>query len=111
MTDYIQIEWMAASVEEACKVVKRLLEEKLIACANLIKEIESHYVWKGVFETSIEVKVLLKSHKKYFNLIQTLITEHSSYEVPAILSFSILESSPKYLQWLKDSLSTHVLKE
>lgn len=111
MTEYIQIEWMAANGEEARKIVEKLLEDKLIACANFIQEVESYYTWKGAIETSIEVKVLLKSHKECFDRIEALITKQSSYEVPAILAFSIVEGNQKYLQWLADSINIHALEE
>lgn len=105
MTPYIQVEWMCATMEEATVIIEILLQKKLVACVNLIKDVESHYIWKGKQEHSKEMKVLLKTHQKHFSKIQQIITEHGSYEVPAINAFPILAGAPTYLQWIEDSIS------
>jgi periplasmic divalent cation tolerance protein len=107
MVGYIQIEWMAASQEEARHIVKILLEKKLIACANLMANIESHYVWKGVLEQASEVKVILKSHQQHFAAVEKIIADQGSYEVPAITAYVIEKGNKSYLEWLKTSLNIH----
>lgn len=95
----IQIEWNASSFEEARKVITLLLENKLIACANLIPAIESHYWWKEKIETSSEIKVYLKTIQDHFQIIEQVIRQNCSYGVPEIVALEILEVSTPYKNW------------
>lgn len=58
MTPYIQIEWMSASLEEARVISQKLIQKQLVACANIIENIVSYYMWQGDLESSQEVKVI-----------------------------------------------------
>ncbi len=104
MTPYIQIEWMSASLEEARIISKKLIEKQLVACANIIENVDSYYMWQGNLESSQEVKVVFKSHSKDFEKIATFITTEASYDVPAIIATPILKVNTSYLKWLEDTL-------
>ena len=104
MKTFIQIQWTCSTVEEAKKICSSLVERRLIACANIISNVESIYLWKGEVETSSEVKVYLKTVDEKFSAIQAYILEHCSYEVPEILKVAVLDGNPTYLQWLEESL-------
>jgi len=103
--EYVQIEWLCGSLKEAREVVTKLLGKRLIACANLIQGVESHYVWQGKLECSEEVQVLMKTHARCFDPIQKLIHEVCEYEVPPILMIPIAKANPAYLAWLSASIS------
>lgn len=49
----IQIQWTCATTQEARKGATLLLEKRLIACANIIPQVESLYLWKGVIEIGL----------------------------------------------------------
>jgi periplasmic divalent cation tolerance protein len=102
----IQIQWTCATIEEARKIVRLLLDEKLIACASLISSCESIYQWEGKIESSYEVKVFFKTQKRHFEAVSKKIRAHCSYEVPELLSFHIEDSSPAYAEWVKKSTQT-----
>lgn len=92
-----------ANLQEAKKIIKILLEKKLIACANLFDNASSLYLWEGKLETSNEVIGFLKTQKKNFSIISDLITKHHSYDCPCILQLKIIGGNDVYLQWLKDN--------
>lgn len=104
MTDCVQIEWTAESMEEAKEISTALVEQKLVACANLIPHVESIYEWEGRIEHSKEVKVLFKTKDTLFTKVQAFIEENFSYDAPAILKFEIQEGSASYLHWIKTSI-------
>ena len=94
----------ASSKEEATKIVHALLEERLIACANIIDSVSSFFWWKGKIEEEKEVLVFLKSNENLFKRLSKRILELNSYDVPEILALPIAEGSQSYLDWLKTCL-------
>lgn len=98
----IQIQWTAASLEEARTIAKKLVEKKWVACANLLPEVESIYLWGGNLEESIEVKVFFKTHDSLFQTVLEYITDKSSYDVPEVSKIQIDEANPSYEEWLEE---------
>ena len=90
--------------EEAVKIVRALLEEKLIACANIMDTVSSFFWWKGNIEEEKEALVLMKSHDNLFNRLSTRVAEIHSYDVPEVLSVPVVEGLPSYLDWMKACL-------
>ena len=94
----------APNKEEAAKLVRTLLEERLIACANILDPVSSLFWWKGKIEEENEVLVLMKSNEPLFKKLSKRVTELHSYDVPEILALPIVEGSPAYLDWMKACL-------
>jgi len=94
----------AANREEAVKIVRSLLEERLIACANIVGPISSIFWWQGKIDEAREFLVFMKSHENLFERLSERVKEIHSYEVPEIIALPIIKGSPPYLQWLSDSL-------
>lgn len=108
---YIIALMTAANKKEAIKIVRILLEEKLIACANMIEAVSSFYWWKGTIEENKEVLVILKSHRNLFHKLSSRIIELHSYDVPEILAIPIVDGSISYLDWMKAYLEPVNLDE
>ena len=104
MSSYVIVIVTAANREEAMKIVRSLLEERLIACANIVGPVSSIFWWEGKMEEAIEFLVFMKSHEKRFERLSEKVREIHSYEVPEIIALPIIEGSPPYLDWLKASL-------
>ncbi len=90
--------------EEAVKIVRSLLKERLIACANILGPVSSLFWWQGKIEEENEFLVFMKSRKSLFERISKRVTELHSYDVPEIILLPIIEGSPPYLEWLRGSL-------
>lgn len=90
------------SEEDAKNVAKKLVEERLVACAWVTPKIRSFYVWKGKLEEDEEVVVVLKVPKKTFERVLKRLKELHPYEVPEIIAFEANYVLPEYLKWAEE---------
>ena len=102
MSNYIVIYITTGSVNEAKKIGRALVEEKLVACSNIISPIRSIYSWQGKICDDKEALMVLKTRKKLFNQIVKRVEKLHSYDVPEIIAMPIIEGSSKYLSWLNE---------
>lgn len=102
---YILVLMTASSKDEAKKIVRSLLEEKLIACANMIDSVTSVFWWQEKIEEEKEVLVVMKSHQDLFSKVSARVKELHSYDTPEILALPIVEGSMQYLEWMKKVLN------
>ena len=102
MPDYIVIYITTGSVNEAKKIGRVLIEEKLAACSNIISPIRSIYRWQGKICDDKEALMVLKTRKKHFEQIVKRVETLHSYDVPEIIAIPIIEGSSKYMSWLNE---------
>lgn len=101
--DFIIVFVTAGSFEEAEKIGKGLVEEKLAACANIIRNVKSIFFWEGKLCQENEVLMIIKSKSNLFNPLKDYIKKNHSYKVPEIIAASIKDGLPDYLSWLDES--------
>jgi periplasmic divalent cation tolerance protein len=89
--------------EKARAAARTLVEEKLVACANIVPGVESIYRWKGQIETSGEVLVIFKSTIARSQMLEARILELHSYEVPEILTVRVTDGLQSYLRWVEEN--------
>ncbi|MEM0449626.1 MAG: divalent-cation tolerance protein CutA [Methanomassiliicoccales archaeon] len=89
-------------MESAKKISKQLVENRLVACANLYP-IESIYRWENEIEEGQEFAVLLKARVEDFPLIEKFVKKNHPYKIPCIVMYSIDDGFPPYLEWIKES--------
>ena len=89
------------SQENLEAIAKQLLEESLIACANMFPGMTSMYKWKGQIQSASEIAMLLKAKSQDFPTIEKLITNLHSYDCPVILEISIANLNSDYQAYLK----------
>jgi periplasmic divalent cation tolerance protein len=91
--------------ETARRIVTTLVEERLVACGNLVPGVESIYRWQGAVETASEVLVLLKTENSRYEALESRLKELHPYEVPECLALTVAEGSLPYLRWLNESVN------
>ena len=92
----------ASSSEEAQNIATALVEEKLVACVNIIPQIRSIYWWEGKVCQDDEVMLISKTKQSLFTPLMDRVKTLHSYEVPEIIAFPISEGSPEYLSWIEN---------
>jgi periplasmic divalent cation tolerance protein len=100
----VLILWTCATLEEARRICRELVEKKLVACANIIPHVESIYIWEDKVESGSESKVFLKTLDFHFELVRDYIKEHCSYAVPEISKIPIDSGNPDYFRWVEDTV-------
>ncbi|HZP16688.1 MAG TPA: divalent-cation tolerance protein CutA [Terriglobales bacterium] len=104
MTGEIVILCTCASDEEAEKVARRLLEDRLAACVNVVPVSRSYYWWQDAIESAEERLLLVKSSAVLFADVERAVREVHSYEVPELLALQVSDGSADYLNWLRSNV-------
>jgi periplasmic divalent cation tolerance protein len=93
----------APDVKTARMLVKAALQERLVACGNLVPKIESHYWWDGKIEKSAEVLIVFKTTGKHLATLEKLVVEKHPYDTPEFIVLNIASGAKRYLQWIQSS--------
>jgi periplasmic divalent cation tolerance protein len=105
MTDKIVVLVTCASLSEAKKIARALVERRLAACGNILDApVRSIYRWKGKIESAKEFVLMIKTSRRQFAALQDAVKHLHSYDVPEIIALPIAEGSPEYLTWISKSV-------
>lgn len=91
----------APDLKTARKLAQAALAARLVACANLIPKLESHYWWRGKIESAGEVLLLLKTPNSKLAKLEKLILAQHPYDTLEFLVIKLDKGSEKYLKWLR----------
>ena len=94
-----------SEIMESKKIAMKLLEERLVACTNIIPQITSMYLWKGKIEVENESILIAKTRDDKVDQVINRVKELHSYETPCILQLEVKKGSEEYLQWMENELS------
>lgn len=100
MSEFIQVTTASDSEEEARKIARTLVEERLAACAQVVGPVASTYWWRGKVEEAREWKCVCKTRRDLYEQVEEAILGMHSYELPQILALPVLTGLPAYLEWL-----------
>ncbi len=84
----------------AMQAADTLLDEELVACANILPGMRSLSRWKGLKDEGREVGVLFKSNERVLEAAIGRIAALHPYQTPAILGWVCDAASPATLEWL-----------
>lgn len=104
MNGFIVVFVTVGSPDEATRLAHSLVEERLAACVNRIRAVQSVYRWQGQVEQSEEELLVIKTKKELFERLKKRVQELHSYSVPEIIALPIIEGSESYLKWLGGEL-------
>ncbi|HUK55936.1 MAG TPA: divalent-cation tolerance protein CutA [Nitrospiria bacterium] len=93
----------APSYREARAIGKRLVEEKLAACANIIPRVESVFFWQGRIRQERETLMILKTQRSVLERLMKRVKSLHSYSVPEIIALPIARGSKEYLRWVRET--------
>ena len=95
----------APDLRTARRLARAVLETRLIACANILRNVESHYRWKGKLERSTEVLLLLKTTAERLKELERKIVSLHPYETPEFVVLNLSSGNAHYLAWLNQNCS------
>jgi periplasmic divalent cation tolerance protein len=89
-----------ASRDEAMRISRALVEERLVACANIHGEIRSIYRWQGQVQEDAETVVILKTLAALIERVTDRIRALHSYDCPCVVAVPITGGNPDFLAWI-----------
>jgi periplasmic divalent cation tolerance protein len=104
MTDKIVVLSTCDSQEEAVRIARHLVEQRLAACVNILPGARSIYRWKEQVEDAPEWVLAIKSRRDLFAALRAEIEKIHSYETPEIIALPVVDGSETYLAWLDKEL-------
>jgi periplasmic divalent cation tolerance protein len=104
MTEMLLVFTSFEREEDAARVVRTLIEERLVACGNLLPGARSLYRWKGEVTDAREVVVLMKTRKQDWVALLSRLHELHPYETPECIAIRVAAGAPKYMAWLEAAL-------
>ena len=100
MSDLAIVYAVFPTAGEAHDCCRALLEERLVACANRLAPVISHYRWEGEIETSEEYPVILKTRASRQQDVIDRIAKLHRHKVPAIMAWQVDAAHPAYALWV-----------
>jgi len=102
---YILVLLTAPSVDEANLLADMLVDKRLAACVQIMREMDSVYRWQGKVERQREVLLIAKTLSSRFAEIEREVVKLHSYETPEIVAIPLSAGSGPYLEWLNASVT------
>jgi periplasmic divalent cation tolerance protein len=93
----------APSADEAARIGRILVDERLAACVNVVGPIRSIYRWRDGVEDEPEHLMLLKIRRADFDAVAQRVRDLHPYDVPEVIALDVSAGSPPYIHWLLES--------
>ena len=103
MSRYVVV-FITTPTDKADSIVKVIIEEKLGACINVVREVDSTYWWKGNIERDKESLLIIKTAREKLQELINRVKSVHPYTVPEIIAMPIIDGNEDYLSWIDDSL-------
>ncbi len=94
----------ASGMEEAERISKALIQERLVACTNIIDDMSALFWWDGEVQSEKEVVLVAKTRSDAFERLTGRVKELHSYECPCIIGMPIVMGNPDYLAWIDEEV-------
>ncbi len=93
----------APKITVARKLAKLVIEERLVACVNIVRDVESHYWWEGKIRRDAEVLLVMKTAKRKLKALEKQVLATHPYDTPQFVVLPIEAGSKRYLDWIGES--------
>ena len=98
---YVVLLITTATVEEAQRISKVLLEQKKAACVNIVPRVSSLFWWHDKLDSAEESLLIVKTKASLLNEIVPLVKEIHSYDIPELIALPIIGGNQDYLEWIR----------
>ena len=90
----------ASSKDEALKIARAVVEERLAACANVFQPITSIYWWQGKLQEEGETSFILKTRADLVDALTQRVKALHSYTCPCVVALPVAAGNPDFLAWI-----------
>lgn len=98
----------ASDRDEALRIGRALVDERLAACVNVLGEITSIYRWEDALQQDCEVAFIAKTVEDKVAALTERVNELHSYDCPCVVAVPISAGAPAFLSWLQTEITdTH----
>lgn len=104
MTDARIVLTTMALHENAVRIARQLIDERLVACVNIAPAGESFYRWQGKVDQALEYVLLMKTTTTKIEQLRERLLKLHAYEVPELLVIEVEQGTEPYLQWIRESV-------
>jgi periplasmic divalent cation tolerance protein len=98
--NYVIVLVTAPDLKTARSLARVALEARLVACANLVPRLESHYWWQGKLESGREILILFKTTRSKLAALEKAMLKKHPYDTPEIIAVPLQSGTAGYLQWI-----------
>lgn len=102
--DFLIVLVTTPDLKTARKLAKAALAKKLIACANLVPRVESHYVWQGKVESSFETLMVMKTARRQLSKLEQVVLSGHPYDTPEFVALPVNHVALKYAAWWREGV-------
>ena len=95
----------APTAAEGQAIGRRLVEEHLAACVNVLPGARSIFFWEGQVQEADEAVLVIKTRRERYADLERRIAELQAYSVPEVLALPVASGSPAYVAWLRESVA------
>lgn len=110
MSDFIQITWTAASIDDARRLARYFVQERLAATAHILPWIETLTMLNNQLDTVQESQITLIAPSSNLNTIKEIIQKNSKYQIPEIASTPFTPVNQDYSHWLEETTALDIKK-
>jgi periplasmic divalent cation tolerance protein len=105
MTNPVKLLYVTCqNVDEARRIGRQLIAERLAGCINIFPTIESIYKWDAAVETTLEAVMIVKTSEHLTEVCSLKIRELHSYKTPCVLMIPVENTDDDYIRWLQGQL-------
>jgi periplasmic divalent cation tolerance protein len=108
-TDAVVVLTTLASTDDAVKLIKALLERRLVACGTVTPGARSLYRWEDKLADEQEVMVMLKTRSGAVHGLERAFKELHPYKVPELLVVPVSGGLERYLGWINSETSLTIV--
>ena len=90
--------------EEAHKIAALLLNQRRVACVNIVPRVDSLFWWRGELDSAQESLLFVKTKASQLDAVVDLVRKAHSYEVPEIIALPIIGGNEDYLKWIDNEV-------
>ena len=89
--------------DHAERIARTVLEERLVACVNVVSGVKSLYWWKGEIQNDPETLLVIKTPTNQYQKLEQRLLEIHPYSVPEVLSLEVVDGSRSYISWVREA--------